>query len=398
MKSILVRCDDASVGNPQQLIGLLDVAKLAAVHQLAQAGTVGVVTAERGRESQTPSVGVGLAAHWGWLGYAIPSAQPDYLALDAAWAPARAYAATLQLDVAESQVAWCCDFVTHHDGRVIDPTAGHLPTKEASSLVNSLNAHLATPRQRWVVGEGWRHALLVDAPEWVDQLAGLPVEPPERMVGQPWPRHLPRGPLGDWMRRLIDQAADVLDHHEINRVRVDLGENPANLIWLWGSGTGHAPVPLPTRHGVSGAMISSVFPLRGLARLLGVTWSQGVERLEERPIARLLHDITRLIETHDVVYVPIRIEETDPTARQCAMERVDQGLVKPLAEEATRRGNLRLVVAVDDRPSGTTPFAAIGPSLATHPALRLTAEAAMESPMVFETWEKWRIWWFTGAS
>ncbi len=70
--------------------------------------------------------------------------------------------------------------------------------------------------------------------------------------------------------RLMELSREAFFEHEINRVRTDLGENPANLLWLWGPGK---PPKLPSfesRHHLSGAMVAATESARGLGRLCGM--------------------------------------------------------------------------------------------------------------------------------
>ena len=59
-------------------------------------------------------------------------------------------------------------------------------------------------------------------------------------MDQPVAKHLPRGKGGKELCQLMERAAEILANHDVNRVRKDLGENPATNIWLWGQG--HRPV------------------------------------------------------------------------------------------------------------------------------------------------------------
>ncbi|GAI70799.1 unnamed protein product, partial [marine sediment metagenome] len=46
-------------------------------------------------------------------------------------------------------------------------------------------------------------------------------------------KNLPRGKNANFLVDLMQRSGKFLENHEINKVRIDLGENPANLIWLW---------------------------------------------------------------------------------------------------------------------------------------------------------------------
>ena len=68
----------------------------------------------------------------------------------------------------------------------------------------------------------------------------------------------------------MDAGAEILAQHDVNKIREDLGENPATHIWLWGQG--HRPQldGFRQRYGIKGSVITAVDVLRGLGRLTGL--------------------------------------------------------------------------------------------------------------------------------
>jgi len=207
-----------------------------------------------------------------------------------------------------------------------------------------------------------------------------------------WRRHLPRGPVGHALRALTEQASKSLDGHSINRVRVDLGENPANMIWLWGPGGAGAQRTYADRTRLSAAVVSTDFLMQGFSRALGLGWHKGPASFEERALQRLLTSLTPVLEQQDLVYVHLAVTTSDPVERLCAMERIDQLLLKPLTEQLPRFGSWRLLVAVDDCRLGAVPFVAMGTGLARQPVAALTADRFMESPLAFRDGAGWFAW------
>jgi 2,3-bisphosphoglycerate-independent phosphoglycerate mutase len=67
----------------------------------------------------------------------------------------------------------------------------------------------------------------------------------------------------------MEASKDILERHEINKVRVDLKENPANMIWLWGQGKSPNLPSYKDLFGLKGAIISAVDLLKGIGRLIG---------------------------------------------------------------------------------------------------------------------------------
>jgi len=194
------------------------------------------------------------------------------------------------------ETAWCCELVTRQDDTIIDAIAGNIKTKESEVLVQALDEQLGSDARRWEVGRDAQHLLITTDPS-LRRDGAIGVPPPEMIVGLPWKRHLPKSPLGATLNSLIEDAAKLLESHPINRVRIDLGENPANLLWLWGSVGGEsAQPPWSARTGLAGAVISNGFMVRGLALAMGLEWKSGPSSIEEAPLAHALKTVAGLLE------------------------------------------------------------------------------------------------------
>ena len=368
MKYVIVRCEDYAPGG-EQTATLLGGAKTSHLQHLAQAGAAGTI---RSRGDQTVIDRVLLHRALFGLGPRDPEASPG-----------RCYAAGANLQLAEGDTSWCCEFITQQDGRIIDPTAGGITTKESEMLVRVLDDQLGSKTRRWSVGYGSHHVLVTRDPA-LGSDGQVPVPAPELLVGQAWSRHLPKGAAGEALRSLIEQASTLLEHHPVNRVRVDLGENPANMLWLWGAADAGPQRTFAERTGLSGAVVSTSFLLHGFARSLGLGWKDGPRSLEESALQRLMKTVAPLVERHDLVYVHLSIETADPVERLCAMERIDHLLLKPLTEALPTQGPWRLLTAIDDRTNGSVPIVAIGTGLPQQPIAALTTQTFAESPLTFQ--------------
>ena len=394
MKYLLVWCEDRVPLQFEGAASLLETARLTHVQQLAQAGGIGQVTWSRAHKPVNE-----LQAHWSWLGYPEQEVRPAGRRrrhAPSSWEAGRCYAASAHVDLGEQEHAWCCELVTQHEGRVMDPTAGGISTKEASRLIGSLNEKLATPNRRWVVGERSHHLFITTAAESADVPLNVDIDPPEHLVHRPWRRCLPRQAGSPWLRTLLEDAAELLEDHEVNRVRVDLGENPANMLWAWGTGTNRPLTPFATQTGLSGAVMSRAFAVRGLAHLVGLTWLEGSAKLDESGCERMQRAASKALASHDWLYLHLAIDQTDPIERQCLMQRVSQRLVKPLTDQLTKLEEFRLVVAVDDRSTAMTPFVAVGTQLPNSPAVHFTSQEAAESRLIFHDGAG-LFAWLTGA-
>lgn len=374
MKTVILRCEDyARGGGP--VATLLDGAKTVHLQQLAQAGAAGTVS------PPAPSGGRGDAVE-GIDRFDLHRALCGVRPGDPGARPARCYAAQVNRSLASDEVAWCCEFVTQRDGALIDPTSGDIPTKESDVLIQALNEALGSETQQWVTGHGSHHLFIVRGLPLAAE--GRPAIPsPELLVGTRWKRSLPAGEIGQALGSLIEEASKVLEEHPINRVRIDLGENPANLLWCWGSTGAEPDGAAAPRGGRPGALLSSHFPMRGFAGVLGLRWKEGPASFEERSLRSTVEDVAALLGSVDAVYVHLRVEAADPVERLCAMERIDQMLLKPLTHRLPGLGPWRALVAIDDRTRQSVPFVAIGTGLPIQPVTQLHAQTLRDSPLSF---------------
>ena len=378
MKYVILRCEDPG-SHGTQTAALLGGAKSSHLAQLAQAGAAGT-----SRLAPRADHAVIDRFHLHRALFGLTRRDPDA-------SPGRCYAEGANVQLEPGDTAWGCELVTHRDGRIIDPTAGHITTQEARLLIQALDEGLGSGTRRWEIGSGSHHVLVVRDPALAAD-GRQPVRSPELLIGQLWRRHLPKGPVGGTLQVLLEQASTLLERHPINRVRVDLGENPANMLWLWGAGGAGPQRTFADRTGLSGTVVSTSFPMRGFARVLGLGWQEGPASFEGRALQRLLTGITSVIEQQDLVYVHLAVETGDPVERLCAMERIDQLLLKPLTDLLPRLGPWRLLTAIDDRHLGVVLFVAIGTGLSRQPIASLTAEAFTESPLTFPDGVGWFAW------
>jgi len=367
MKHVIVRCEDGAIAN-QQTAALLESAKVMHLQQLAQAGAAGVL-----RNQGTSAALDRFTMNRSLLGF-----DPQ----EAAGRAGCSYAASINRSLADGEIAWCCDFITQRDGQLIDPTAGAIPTNQSAALIQHLNEQLGSETLRWEVGAGSQHLLIMRDPELdVERVASLLA--PEQLLGQSWKRALPHGELQERLATVIEHGARCLEDHSINRVRIDLGENPANMFWLWGAATNTPQRTFTQQTGLSGALVSKSFPMQGLATLLQLRWSEGPATYDEKPLRHLSKRLRSLIDQSDLTYVHLRVATANPVERLCAMERIDQLLLKPLTEQLPTLGPWRLLVVADDRQSTSIPFVAIGTGLPQQPVPHLTTQGFAESPLTF---------------
>lgn len=179
-------------------------------------------------------------------------------------------AANIGVSIGKDEVAFRCNLVTVYDGKMVDYSAGHISTYEAEYLIDDLNNAFG-PEFRFYTGTSYRHLLIIktrDPASFLDVVC----TPPHNIIGQDIDEYMPRGneEAASVLVRLMEDSVAVLSASDVNKVRVDLKENPATMIWLWGQGVAKDMPSFRDRYGISGAMISAVDLLKGLGRKVGL--------------------------------------------------------------------------------------------------------------------------------
>ncbi|MFC1666791.1 cofactor-independent phosphoglycerate mutase [Candidatus Omnitrophota bacterium] len=182
-------------------------------------------------------------------------------------------AANIGIDIKADEIAFRCNLITFSDDKLIDYSAGHISTEEARSLIDELNAKLATDGIRFYAGVSYRHLMIVKCKDKHElmNLAKLKCTPPHDITGKKIGRYLPkRGAWAELIAGLMDESKRVLASHEVNKVRLDLKENPANMIWFWGQGVRPFMPKFSELYKVEGAIISAVDLIKGIGKIIGL--------------------------------------------------------------------------------------------------------------------------------
>ena len=190
-------------------------------------------------------------------------------------------------------------------------------------------------------------------------------------------------------------ARSLLQDHEINQVRIDLGQNPANLVWLWGQGQRPSLQALKEKYDFkSGAIIAAREYALGLARATGLTAvevrQEGLEFSEY--CERTVKAFNETIEEKDFVVVYLHSAEElsligDLSGKVSSLEATDFFVLSKIREYLQRNVEARLlvttgmVVPFEDRAyvRDAVPFAVIGKNIFPDDVEKFTELAAKAS-------------------
>jgi 2,3-bisphosphoglycerate-independent phosphoglycerate mutase len=262
-------------------------------------------------------------------------------------------AANLGIDLEEGDVAFRCNLITALGDTLVDYSAGHISSKEAEILIKFINEKLGSEKFIFYPGVSYRHLLLIKKGQ-NEHLENISCKPPHDITGQGISKNLPQGENADILIKLMKDSHEILEKQEINLVRIDLKENPANMIWLWGQGMKSAMPKFSEKYGLGGSVISAVDLIKGLGRILGldvinVPGATGYYDTDYEGKARAA---LKSLETKDFVYVHIEAPDEaghngDLREKILAIERFDQMVVGVILKAFKRKKNFRILVLPD---------------------------------------------------
>lgn len=304
-------------------------------------------------------------------------------------------AADLGIEMGPRDWAVRCNLITADGDVLADFTAGHISTEEAEVLIETLNEEMGSDELSFHVGTSYRHVMMYSGDHHLD----AQTTPPHDIVGQQMIEHHPDGPGDQFLIGLMDMSRSVLARHEINQVRVDLGENPANMIWLWSPGKSPAMPRFEDRFGLRGGVISAVNLVRGIGALIGwkairVPGATGYTDTDYAAKGRYAIDA---LKEFDIVLVHIEApdeasHEQDVHAKVRAIEQIDSKIVGPVMAYADEGQDLRLLVCPDHVTSigdgkhqrGQVPFALWGHGVKAQSAVPFDESHAAATDVVIE--------------
>ena len=262
-------------------------------------------------------------------------------------------AANLDVELAEDEIAFRCNLVTVINNKMVDYSAGHIRTQEAATLIQELNEKMQEKDVRFVAGKSYRHLLVMRVRNLQDYLK-IPCTPPHDILGQDITKYLPKGTGSKMLLKLMEKSRAILENHSINNVRVDLKENPANMIWLWGQGTKMKLPPFSEKYGVSGGIISAVDLVNGIGRLAGleVIRVPGITGYYDTNYAGKAQYAMAALRDKDFVFIHIEGPDEaghngDFKAKIACIEHIDREIIGAILNEYDKNVEFRMAVMPD---------------------------------------------------
>jgi 2,3-bisphosphoglycerate-independent phosphoglycerate mutase len=385
---------DGCADEPQAALGNrtpLQAANIPAMDAIARAGVVG--RANHVPPSLPPGSDV---ANLSLLGY-------NPLEHFTGRAPLEAAAQGIELGPHDWAIR--CNLVTIEDQTMRDFTAGHVSTDEARELLTACQEQLGSETLQFVPGVSYRNLLLYRGAKTRPPFSNdTRTTPPHDLTDKSVLDHYPRGPGSDQLNQLMADSVAVFADHSVNQSRRRVNKLPATNIWLWGLGRTPRLSSFATAYGKTGAMITAVDLLRGLAALVG--WKRievpGATGYTDTDYAAKGRYAVAALDEVDLVCVHIEAtdeasHEGDAPAKLKALEEIDRHIVAPLHEALHHRGDYRILVTPDHptplrtktHSHGFVPFALAGTGVAPDNQTTYDEVAARASNLAFP--EGWRL-------
>lgn len=341
MKHFLIIFDGMADEPLKELDGKtpMQVARKPFMNALAEQGMVGA--ANTTPEGMSPGSDV---TNMGILGYDPKLYYTGRAAIEAA---------SLQVPMEPTDVAFRTNLVSSDGETMIDSSAGHITTEEAWPLIELIREKLSTNRIRFYPGVSYRHLMV-----WGDGSMNVHLTAPYKFHGKPLNEHLPEGDNADQMTSMIYDSFEILDNHPINKRRRDQGLNPANMIWFWAEGTMPNMPSFLRKTGYTGAVVAAVDLIKGLGRMVGL-------EVMDVPGATGYIDTNFLgkgsyavdaADRHDFVWVHVEAadeagHEQDIDKKIKAIEDMDEKVLGTILHGMKRKGHDFRILLMPDHPT-----------------------------------------------
>ena len=270
-------------------------------------------------------------------------------------------ALSLNLQPKPNELVFRCNLVTVTDNVMVDYSGGHITGSDGAQLIDTLNDKMSSDGIRFYPGVSYRNLLVIDEKLITEGDGELECTPPHDITGRATDQYLPHGKGSSNLKQLMHHSAEILSDTEVNRAKIERGENPANMIWPWSGGKIKTVQPIMEKFGISGSIITAVDLLKGIGKLIGlkpvdVPGATGYYDTDYEAKARYA---VKSLKEGDFVFVHVEAADEaghnghiDEKVR--AIENFDSKIVGPMLDALEKMGPYRVMAMPDHRTPITT--------------------------------------------
>ena len=266
-------------------------------------------------------------------------------------------ALSLRISMEPTDIVLRCNLVTvseeepYEQKTILDHSSGEISSEDADILMDAVREAFNSEYFQFYSGTSYRHITV-----WKEGTV-LDFEPPHDHLGEVIGPYLPAETI---FRDMMKKSYDILNNHPLNLQRAAAGKNKANSIWFWGAGTKPALSNFKEKTGLSGAMISAVDLLKGIAvgagmKVIEVEGANGSLHTNYEGKAAAACDAL-LKDGQDFVYV--HVEAPDEMGHQGsidnkikAIEYLDSRVIAPIKAAMDESGEEYRLLVLPDHPT-----------------------------------------------
>lgn len=267
-------------------------------------------------------------------------------------------ALSIGVDMKPEDIALRCNIVTVSDNDVpyeektiIDHSSSEISTKDAAVLLDAIKAELESDIYKYYLGTSYRHLLIWDKGEVVE------LTPPHDILGKVIGDYLPDDKA---LKDMMKKSYEILNNHPLNKARREKGLNPANSIWFWGAGTRPALSSFEKKNKKTGAMISAVDLLKGIA--VGASMTnievEGADGTLETNYEGKAEAAVKALTQDNYDFVYLHVEAPDEMGHQGSVEKkvkaieyLDQRVIRLVIDELDQRAVDYRILILPDHPT-----------------------------------------------
>lgn len=305
-------------------------------------------------------------------------------------------AANLGVKLGEYDVAFRFNTITEGNDKMVDYSAGHITTEEVKVLVELLNKELSSDKFHFYSGTSYRNLMTVhcSSKEEAERFTKVKCFPPHDILDKSISKHFPKEPE---LVELMKRSRDLFAGQDINKVRIDLGQNPVTMIWTWGQGKKPDMPKFSDAFGVTGGIISAVDLLKGLGHVLGLEVANvpGATGYYDTNYEGKAEAALKILDNSDMVFVHVEAPDEaghngDILEKIKAIENFDKKITGRIIKALTEKGTDYRVMILPDHPtpikkrthtSEAVPFAIAGKDIAPDDVAVFTEKSARAGSM-----------------
>ena len=266
-------------------------------------------------------------------------------------------AVSIGVKLSDDDVTLRCNLVTlsdeeaYEDKTMVDYSAGDISTAEAREIIKSVQEFFGNEIYTYYGGVSYRHCLVVHG--GTTELGSMtpPHDISGRVVGEYLSKSENAAPLIDMMKR----SYDFLMKHPVNIERMKRGEKPANSIWLWGEGKKPGLPLFEDLFGKTGAVISAVDLLKGIAICSGMSTPEvegATGYIDTNFEGKAEAAVKELQSGKDMVYIHLEAPDecghrNEPENKVRSIELIDQRVLPIVLEELEKYDDYKVMILPD---------------------------------------------------